>query len=310
MSTAEQIITVRTGASTPTLSVLTPYHGHNPSRLLMAFANAPAGVEFVLLDDGSGSPALLAQVIAAAETTGAAARIIVREKNLGRAAARNRLLAEASGAYVLFLDADMLPDSPNFLAIWLGVIDTQRPLAAFGGLSLTQAQRTEATAVHYAMFRRSDCRRARVRARRPAQLTASANLLIQRTFVMAHPFDDGFNGWGFEDVDWALSASRYGDILQVDNPATHVGLNDIVTLMRKSAEAGPNFARLARKHPQQVSRFAAHRIARVLRATPGRRWQRRFYAWIARDPLGAAPMRLRCTALKLLRASHYAEHLP
>ena len=32
--------------------------------------------------------------------------------------------------------------------------------------------------------------------------------------------------------------------------------------MRKSAEAGANFARLARKHPGQVSRFAAHRVAR------------------------------------------------
>ena len=51
-------------------------------------------------------------------------------------------------------------------------------------------------------------------------------------------------------------------ILHVENPATHAGLDDVDTLMRKSAEAGPNFARLAAKHPQ-VARFSAHRVART-----------------------------------------------
>ncbi len=308
MST-EQVIIVRDSAETPRLSVLTPFHKHDPSALLVAFANAPAGVEFVLLDDGSGSAALLANVVAAASTMGAPARIIVSGPNLGRAMGRNRLIAEARGEYVLFLDADMMPDDPTFLAIWLGVITTQAPQVAFGGLSLTRAERTPETALHYALFGHSDCSRAQVRARRGAQAAASANLLIERAFLLEHPFDDGFTGWGFEDVDWALNAARFTEVLHVDNPATHVGLDDVSTLLRKSTEAGANFARLARKHPKQVRRFAAHRAASALRFTPARRAQQRVYRWLARDPLGAAPMRVRCAALKLLRASYYAEHL-
>jgi hypothetical protein len=307
---AEQIVIVRDAASPPTLSVLTPFRGHDPSLLLLAMANAPAGVEFVLLDDASGSATLLAKVIAAAETTNVPARIVVWGENQGRAAARNRLISEARGDYVLFLDADMLPDVTQFLAIWLGVIATQEPVIAFGGLSLAHATRTPDTALHYAMFGGSDCHRARTRARRPAQSTASANLLVQRAFLAAHPFDTGYAGWGFEDVDWALTVSRHTEILHVENPATHVGLDDVATLMRKSAEAGPNFARLARKHPKHVERFAAHRIASAMRVTPARTAQRRIYSWLARDPLRAAPMRVRTTALKLLRASYYAEHLP
>ncbi len=308
MST-ERTIVVRDSAAAPRLSVLTPFYRYDPSAMLARFANAPAGVEFVLLDDGSASAALVANVIAAAEATGAPARIIVSGVNLGRAVGRNRLIAEARGEHVLFLDADMLPDTPAFLAIWLGVAATQTPRVAFGGLSLENSQRTPETALHHALFGRSDCRPARSRARRGAQATASANLLVERAFLLAHPFDHGFTGWGFEDVDWALSASRFTEILHVDNPATHAGLDDVETLMRKSAEAGANFARLARKHPTAVRRFAAHRIARALRMTPARNAQRQLYSWLARDPLGAAPMRVRCTALKLLRASHYAEHL-
>lgn len=309
MPHAESVVVVRESASTPVLSVLTPFRGDDPSPLLRALGPASAGVEFVLLDDGSNSAALLSDVIAAAEATGAPARIVVRGENRGRAAARNRLIAEARGDYVLFLDADMLPDSPHFLSVWLGVIATQAPAAAFGGLSVHHAERTTETALHYDMFGRSDCRPARVRARRAAQSTATANLLVRRAFLADHPFDDGFTGWGFEDVDWALSASRDVTILHVDNPATHVGLDDVSTLIRKSAQAGPNFARLARKHPAHVRRFTAHRIARALRLLPARRTQRRVFAWLARDPLSAAPMRVRTTALKLLRASHYAEHM-
>lgn len=291
------------------LSVLTPFHKHDPSALLEAMARAPEGVEFVLLDDGSGSAELLANVATAAAKLNAPARIVVWVANRGRATARNRLIAEAQGEYVLFLDADMLPDARNFLARWLDVAQRERPFAAFGGLSLRLAKLTPETALHYNLFGASDCRDAELRQRAPAQFTASANLMVRRDFLAENPFDDGFVGWGFEDVDWALRAAQHAPILHVDNPATHAGLDDVDTLIRKSEQAGPNFARLAQKHPAQVSRFAAHRVARLLRLAPARAALRGAFAWLARDPLGAAPMPVRRTALKLYRASCYAEYL-
>ncbi|ANP47677.1 glycosyltransferase family 2 protein [Candidatus Viadribacter manganicus] len=308
MST-EQTIIVRDRAHTPRLSVLTPFYRYDPSAMLKHFGRVPAGVEFVLLDDGSASAELVSNVVTALHNTGAPARVIVSGQNLGRARARNRLVSEANGDYVLFLDADMLPDAPAFLSVWLGIIETQGPRVAFGGLSLAQAQRTPETALHFALFGGSDCQPARRRARRAAQATASSNLLVERDFLIAHPFDSHFTGWGFEDTDWALDVARVAEIMHVENSATHAGLDDVTTLMRKSAEAGPNFGRLARKHPTQVKRFAAHRIASALRASPARNTQRRIYSWLARDPRGLAPMRVRCAAFKLLRASHYAEHL-
>lgn len=305
----EKTIIVRDRPRKPVLSVLTPFYRYDPSAMLKRFAQAPAGVEFVLLDDGSASAELVANVVTAAHATGAPARVVVCEQNLGRSKARNRLIAEAQGDYVLFLDADMLPDTLSFLSIWLGIIKTQAPRVAFGGLSLAHAQPTPETALHFALFGNSDCQPAQRRARRAAQATASSNLLVERAFLLDHPFDDLFTGWGFEDVDWALDVARIEEIMHVHNPATHAGLDDVNTLIRKSAEAGPNFGRLARKHPLQVKTFVAHRIASALRVTPARKAQQRLYSWIARDPQGLAPMRVRCVAFKLLRATHYAEHL-
>lgn len=292
----------------PRLSVLTPFHRYDPSPLLERLAHAPDGVEIVLLDDGSASAALTARVAAAADAAGASAKLIVWDENRGRAAGLNRLIAEARGEYVLFLDADMIPDSDHYLATWLDLIQSQRPYVAFGGLSLRYAEATPATALHRGLFARSDCKSATQRKRAPAQTVAIANLLVHRSFLNAYPFDDGFVGWGFEDVDWALRAAKHAPITHIDNPATHAGLDSVEVLMRKCAEAGPNFGRLARKHPSDMSRFAAHRAALALKFAPARTWLRNAFAWMARA--AAAPMPLRCAALELYRASHYAEHLP
>lgn len=293
----------------PALSVAIPFYKHDPAALLARLGVAPSGVEIVLLDDGAASAEMLSGLMQAAERLHAPVRIVVWAQNGGRASARNRLIAEARGEYVLFLDADMAPESPRFLSTWLGIIRTQRPFVAFGGLSLHNVARTPETALHHALFARSDCRSARERMRSPAQFTATSNLLVRRDFLAANPFDAEFAGWGFEDVDWALSAAKHAPILHVDNTAAHTGLDSAETLLRKFAEAGPNFARLARKHPSDVSRFAAHRVARLLRWAPARNAARDLCAWLARDPRGATPMALRCAAAKLYRAAHYAEHL-
>lgn len=309
MHADERIIAIGPDAEEVRLSVLTPFHRDNPSALLRRIGAAPQGVEFILLDDGSLSATLIAELIACAEKLGAPTRLIVWEKNRGRSAARNRLIAEARGEFVLFLDADLIPDSPFFLKTWLGVLSTQRPLVAFGGLSVRHAARAQETALHRNLFAASDCAPARIRARKAAQSTAGANLAVRRDVLARQPFDPGFTGWGFEDTDWALAVSRNIHILHIDNPATHAGLDDVATLMRKSAEAGPNFARLARKHRRQVRRFAAYRAALALKFAPARAAIRRIAAWFAADPAGLAPMPIRRRAFKLYRVTYYAEHL-
>lgn len=305
----ERLICVGPATRETRLSILTPFYRHDPSQLIARLGKLPPHVEWVLLDDGTGSSELLARVREACEAARGPARIVVWSENRGRAAARNRLVGAAHGEYVLFLDADMAPDSSRFLQAWLGVIQTQRPFIAFGGLSVAQAPQSRDTALHRDLFARSDCLPARVRQRRPAQCVATANLLVRRDLALETPFDDAYVGWGFEDVDWALTASRSAPILHVDNPASHAGLDDIDALIRKGAEAGRNFARLAAKHPRQVARFAAHRAARLMRLSPMRRQLRALFAWLARDPVGAAPMALRRAAFKFYRVCCYAEHL-
>lgn len=307
----EEIVTARGLTRAPRLSVLTPFHRDDPTLLIRALARSQVGaqVELVLLNDGGGDAALLSRVLVALDGAPFAARVVVWGANRGRSAARNRLIELAQGRHALFLDADMIPESGDFLERWLDLIAERDPQAAFGGF--TVARETEpAYRLHRAMADSSDCRDAQARAHDPAQFTATSNLLVRRDLLCAVPFDDGFKGWGWEDVDWALRAAERAEILHIDNPARHAGLDDVDTLLRKFRQAGPNYARLASKHPAAVARFRSHQAARFVAAIPGALRAKPLLEWLARDPFGIAPLIARRAALKLYRTAIYAEHLP
>jgi glycosyltransferase involved in cell wall biosynthesis len=299
---------------TPALSILTPVFRHDPGPIAQALGASPppdrARIEWVVVDDGSGDPALLTRLEQMTRNAPFAARLIVLPHNQGRANARNRLIAEAKSPFVLFLDADMIPDDPGFAGRWLDLITREQPPAAFGGFSVVQAPDLKETALHKFMSARSDCRDAAARAMDAAQFTATSNLLVRRDVLDATPFDEGFTGWGWEDVDWALRASRFGAIRHIDNPATHAGLDSVPTLLRKFNEAGPNYARLAAKHPDAIPRFASWKAVQILKLAPFHRLARPLLGWLAQDPAGLTPMFARHVAIKLYRTSIYAEHAP
>jgi glycosyltransferase involved in cell wall biosynthesis len=292
-------------SAAPRLSVLIPFFRDDPSRLIAALDRPGATVEIVTLDDGSGDDALAARVAAAVRGLTAAARYVRLAANEGRAAGRNRLAAEARGRHLLFLDADMLPDSPEFLARWLALIDQQDPPVAFGGFSLDQAPRTRASAVHRALSLRSDCLPVEARRRSPEKYVFTSNLLIRRDIFDDEPFDAGFVGWGWEDVEWAMRVSRRHPISHIDNPATHLGLAPAAAMAAKFEQSAANFARVVAAHGDIVRAYPSYRVARALKRVPLRRLWRPWLKAVAL--VEAAPAGLRAFALRLYRAALYAE---
>jgi len=123
----------------PRLSILTPFYKESPAQLLEALGRDRAmqggDIEIILIDDGSKQSSLTETVIACLEAQPFPASLITLSENEGRAAGRNHLMRAAQSNYFLFLDSDMLPDSPNFIQTWLDTIDRDRPDVVFGGFS-------------------------------------------------------------------------------------------------------------------------------------------------------------------------------
>ena len=298
----------RAGAQ-PRLSVLTPFFRDDPARLLAALdreASALAGaVELVLLDDAGGDPGLSARTEAAVAALALPARLLQPGVNAGRAKGRNALAAHARGRHLLFLDSDMLPDAPDFLGRWLALAQGDDPPAAVGGFSLAQARPGRPHRLHHALQLRAECAPAAIRALDPAKHVFTSNLLVRRDVLAAEPFDEGFRGWGWEDVEWGMRvAARFG-VVHVDNPATHLGLDTAADLLAKYAGSGPNYARVLARHPEVLRRYPSYRAARLLRRLPARGWLRAALRAVALSE--GAPLAARVAATKTFRAAIYAE---
>lgn len=291
--------------ATPLISVLIPFYRDDPVRLLAALgAEKAGGVEIVLLNDGSGDAELAAHVAEQVRDLPLPARFVDNPRNEGRAEGRNRLAAHARGQWLLFLDSDMLPDSPTFLGAWLGLIETMRPAIAFGGFSLDQAPDIRAHALHRSMALKSDCTPAPLRAGAPEKHVFTSNLLVRRDVLEAEPFDKGFSGWGWEDVEWAMRAGRRYTITHIDNTATHLGLDTAPVIAGKYEQSAANFARVVAAHPDIVAGYPSYRAARVLKRVPlGSVWRPILKRAALTESL---PVALRALSMRVYRAALYA----
>ncbi len=313
MSTAPQITCNHVWKNTqaPILSVLIPFYKDDPQGLLMALSKAPSkGVAIILYDDGSQNASLDERIRCTVEGLPVPAQLITAQHNKGRSAARNALLGAARGKWVLFLDADMMPENPYFVQNWLNYIEEVKPAIAFGGFSVQPINDVEpALALHQAFSHNSDCLPAVTRAKNPTKHVCTSNLLVRRDVLADCAFDDGFSGWGWEDVEWAARAAKQYAIHHIDNPARHLGLESAETLVRRFRESAPNYARFVARHPELARSLPSWKAAHLLQKAPMVTVFKPLYALLAQDKSGLVPLKLRILALKLWRSCWYAKAL-
>lgn len=256
------------------LSIVTPIYKNDPSPLLAKISdeinnsNFDKNIELICVDDGSKSPELIEKIKSHLDKISIAAKLVAFVENQGRSAARNALIENSNGAFLLFLDSDMLPDCPNFIAKWLDFIDNSAPTIAYGGFSTAQIEDNKELALAKELAGHTDCLSAMERNERGPLAVATSNLLVRRDIVQEVPFDCGFKGWGWEDVDWALRAHQAKfAIVHFENSATHLGLDIPEVLLDKLAQAGPNFRHIAMRHPQML-KLQSTKAARLIAKLP------------------------------------------
>lgn len=292
------------------ISICVPTWRDSADALLCSLPRMPGAEECTLLifDDGSHDPALLRQLTRQVMRFPGPARLISAPKNCGRSHARNRLFDLAETEWVLFLDADMQPDDADFLNRYLDAVDVQASAAVIaGGFSLRHARPTSETRLHAAQSAASECVPALRRAEAPGRYVFTSNILVHRKVLETVAFDPGFQGWGWEDVDWGLRVSADFPILHIDNPATHLGLDEDAKILDKYAGSVDNFLRLTDRHPDEMSQTSLYKAAHWLSPIPGLLGLAKLCGVIAKTK--ALPLRLRLLSLKVFRAAIYGARL-
>lgn len=168
--------------------------------------------------------------------------------NIGRSKIRNRLADFATGQWLLFLDCDLVVDSPDFLKNYIGVL-TKAPVIC-GGLKYGQKPFREEL---YLRWKYGISRESKISARRqlkPHNSFMSGNFLISYETYHSIRFNEEISGYGHEDTLFGIELKRKDiPVLHIDNPALHLGLEPCYDFLSKSEQSVINLAKLMRMAP-------------------------------------------------------------
>ena len=291
----------------PVLSVLIPYYHDDPKDLLSALIGNK-NIEVLLYDDGTNITEINANLRKIAEGAQTSISLFFATENKGRSTARNILTHHAKAKWVLFLDADMLPQSDSFIDDYLREIEESKGDIIFGGFTVASKKQSDDTELHRIFSQTSDCLSAVKRTKNGPQYVCSSNLCVRKNILTTHAFDTSFTGWGWEDSEWAARVAKHYTIIHADIPALHLGLENTETLLKRFKNSGHNYVKFTNAHPQLAKSLTLYKMSHMLKNTPGQLLMRPLLAALVRTTF--APTKLRLMALKLWRASWYAEAYP
>lgn len=215
------------------LSILIPIYNYDVTALIEALlpqAEA-SGIPFeiILLDDCSSSKKTVTQnqKINSWENC----FYFSNEENKGRTFTRNLLAQKAQFPWLLFLDADVLPRSTDFIKnfnLTSALVDV-----IFGGISYDQNPPEKPKMLRWKYGKAREAKPTEERKKKPYISLISQSCLIKKTiFLKANCYLD--NSYGV-DVLFARNLENLNAKIQhIDNPVIHNGLENSRTFIEKT----------------------------------------------------------------------------
>jgi len=174
--------------------------------------------------------------------------------NQGRAKIRLDLAAAAKGEWLLFMDADVIPDSKEFLKIYIDEIEKDSADAICGGTGYSQRALTGSQYDFYLyLVAKAGQSNAALRNTVPWQMLLTSNMLVKREVFQELPFDSRFVCYGYEDQEWGIRVKNAYRLRHIDNTVSHLGLQTKAELYRKMRESIGNYDLLRQWHPREFA---------------------------------------------------------
>lgn len=181
--------------------------------------------------------------------------------NLGPARIRNLLVSEARYPCLLFLDADVMPQTDDFLVRYRmaaqalagesisagrpadGMPAEVPPFVICGGFVYPPHPSSPRAALRHKYGVRVEAVPAVRRARAPYRAFISMNFLTTRACLARVPFDANFHQYGYEDALFGMQlAAADIPIRHIDNPVCHLVEEDSAAYLKKIRRAVRNAA--------------------------------------------------------------------
>jgi len=252
------------------LSILIPVYNHDVAPLLKELNNQcnaldkKQNIEIIVLDDGSEKKYNNQQTATAIHRV----RYIESASNKGRSATRNQLIKKSTGNYLLFLDADMLPDKQDFIQQYLQQAEKNYDVVC-GGISYQQSNnQSDDYAFYQYKSIRTEALPASQRNQSPLRYIFTSNILLRAECAKKVHFNDQFSSYGYEDIEWGIRLAEKYSVVHTDNTCTHMGLVSKQQVFSRMRASSCNFALLLSLHPGFFHKTAAARLAAYLKYLP------------------------------------------
>ncbi len=198
--------------------------------------------EIIIGDDGSSEEYKKKYQSLAADKV----RIITSEKNIGRASIRNRLIMEASGDYLLFMDADTMirGTAEAYLLKWLGHLDYARVI--YGGILYQDSPPGDPDKfLRWKYGRKKEQIKASERKKHPYSSFSTFNVLIEKSIFSKFRFYEELKQYGHEDTLFSYQLNKAGiPIYHIDNGLVHEGLESNKEFLAKTKDSVENLSKL------------------------------------------------------------------
>lgn len=248
-----------------TISLLIPVKDYDIVALVYSMKSAigkvPELQEILIGDDGS-LPEYREKY---RSLEGEGVRVIVSEKNIGRASIRNRLAMEAKGDYLLFIDADtMLPSTAEaYLKNWTQVAGQARVIS--GGILYRDSPPGDPDKfLRWKYGRMKEQKKAADRNKHPNAGFSTFNVLFERSVFSKIRFDEELRQYGHEDTLMGYQLAKAGiKILHVDNGLYHEGLESNKDYLTKTKLGIENLSHLYNRVTDKRSFSEAVRLLKL-----------------------------------------------
>jgi glycosyltransferase involved in cell wall biosynthesis len=246
------------------ISILIPVNDYDIVALVHSMRNGlekvPEYCEILIGDDGS-SPDNRNKYL---QLEGSGVRVIISEKNIGRAAIRNKLALEAKGDHLLFIDADAMISgtAEAYLLKWLPMINTARVIC--GGTMYSETPPGDPDKIlRWKYGRKREQRKAAERNKHPHSGFSTFNFLIEKSVFSKLRFNEELKQYGHEDTLLGYQLKKAGiGVLHIDNGLIHEGLESNREFINKTKLGIENLSHL---YDQVTDKRAFSSAVRMLR---------------------------------------------
>jgi len=247
------------------ISICIPIYNFNVSRLIEdLFAQTrrlKKATEIILIDDGS-IPDWKQQNKAVCEKH----TYIELDKNIGRAAIRNRFLTYANYSHLLFLDCDSIIVSDNFLEDYAQAIEKNPESVLCGGRNYSSKapQRNQRLRWKYGIKKES--KTAQERKLNPYQSFMTNNFVVPKNILETIGFDERLTEYGHEDTLFGFELKKNQiQIYHLENPIENGHLENNADYLKNTEKAISNLRYLVKYTAANQGLINEVKLLRVFR---------------------------------------------